>query len=275
MTGVGVVLCFAAGTGVAGAPASSLYALRVVRFWIKQFGLERSGTNYAKALVEMSCPDVRVLATMLGSKHAAPDLDHHVALLEQGDVGIAITDLQASDYPKIVSAYRDRSMVAMLCIRDAVTWVDAYERHRARREKRDAVTLDRDRLQDLAVQWVEWIYAMHDWSETTPLRTLWVVHHQVVRHPRLLLDQVAFLGASCGDPVDVGYLRKAGDQHGSENMTSRPYRTRQYRDVYSGAGQIEAVDVGWFLEIIEELDTRGIARTYLWDRKPLRRRGRS
>ncbi len=244
----------------------------MARIWIKQFGLERSGTNYAKALVEMSCPDVRVLATVLGSKHAAPDLDHHVTLLEQGDVGIAITDLQVSDYPQIVSAYRDNSMAVMICVRDAVTWADAYERHRAKREKRDEVMLDRDRLRVLATQWVDWIYAMHDWSERSPLRSFWVVHHQVVRQPRLLLEKVAALGASCGDPAEVGYLRKAGDHHGSENVTGRPYRTRQYREVYSGAGRIEAADVDWFVEQVEERDVRGVARTYLWDRKPLRRK---
>lgn len=249
-----------------------VYARVVAETWIKQYGLERSGTNYAKALAEMSCPDVRVLATVLGSKHAAPALDHHVALLEQGDVGIAITDLQPDDFASIVAAYRDRSMAVMLCARDAVTWIDAYERHRARREKRDPVILDRERLTELAAMWVDWITTMTDWAAQTDLRTMWVIHHQVVRDPQLLVDSVAALGTTCGPAAEVGYLRKAGDHHGSENVTGRPYKVRQYREIYEGAGQISADDVEWFCDLIGELDTRGLATQYLWDRKPLKRR---
>lgn len=246
----------------------------MVRIWIKQFGLERSGTNYAKALVEMSCPDVRVLATVLGSKHALPDLDHHVDLLDQGDVGIAITDLTPSDFPEIVSAYRDSSLAVMICVRDAVTWIDAYERHQARRQKRDEVILNREGLGALAQQWIDWIYAMSDWAERSGLRHFWVGHHQAVRRPQSVLDQVVALGAACGEAAEVGYLRKAGDHHGSENVTGRPYRTRQYREIYAGRGQIAEADVEWLVGVIGELDVRGIAGRFMWDRKPLRRKGR-
>jgi hypothetical protein len=94
--------------------------------WFKQFGLERSGTNYVKALMEISCPDVRVLATLLGSKHAPPNLDDAVDKLAVGDVGIAVTDLDESDFPAIIAAYREHRMGVLLCVRDAVTWIDAY-----------------------------------------------------------------------------------------------------------------------------------------------------
>ena len=238
------------------------------RLWVKQYGLERSGTNYAKALLEMSCPDVRVLATVLGSKHYPPDLDHHVALLERGDVGIAVTDLQPCDYPDIVDAYRQRRMGVLLCVRDAVTWADAFERHQARRQKRDPVLLDRDALSELVRRWVGWIHDMSDWSRESGMRTTWAVHHQVVRDPQDLVDRIGVWGGRCGPAVEVGYLRKAGDHHGSENVTRRPYRPHQYRDIYAGEGQIRADDVDWLCDLVREIDDRGIAVPFLWDRRP-------
>ena len=240
--------------------------------WVKQFGLERSGTNYVKALLEMSSPDVRVLATVLGSKHAPPDLEAQVARLELGDVGIAVTDLDASDFPLIIEAYRDRTMGVVLCVRDVVTWMDAYERHMARREKREAVVLGRDQVEALARTWAQWVSSMSEWSQTSGLRSLWAVHHEVVRQPQALVDAVAGWGGTPGQAVPVNYLRKAGDHHGSANVTQRPYRTRQYRDVYSGAGQVQADDVEWARAVALECDTTGLAERFLWDRRPLRKR---
>lgn len=241
--------------------------------WFKQFGLERSGTNYVKALMEISCPDVRVLATLLGSKHAPPNLDDAVDKLAVGDVGIAVTDLDESDFPAIIAAYREHRMGVLLCVRDAVTWIDAYERHRARREKREPEILDRQRLEELTDLWITWIYDMAAWSATTPLHTFWVNHHEIVRKPQRLITIAESMGAQCGAPAQVGYLRKAGDRHGSTNVTSRPYHTRQYRDVYNGLGQIEPRDVDWVCSLVTMKDPQGLAQPFMWDRKPLRRRG--
>lgn len=255
------------------APVVRHYA-RVVtaQLWIKQYGLERSGTNFAKALVEMTSPDVRVLATVLGSKHARPDLDRQVALLEEGDVGIAVTDLGPTDFRSIVDAYRSRHMGVMLCVRDVITWIDAYERHMARREKRQAEVLSRERLGQLTEKWLTWVYEMSDWSESTGLRSIWAVHHEVVRHPQRFLDRVTEWGGTPGVVLPINYLKKAGDFHGSHNVTQRPYRTRQYRDAYSGAGQIHAEDVDWVCALVAREDVRGLATRFMWDRRPLRRR---
>lgn len=240
--------------------------------WIKQYGLQRSGTNYAKSLIEMSCTNVRVLATVLGSKHAAPDLENHVDMLTRGDVGIAITDLQPDDFSLICDAYRQRELAVLICVRDAVTWMDAYERHMARRENRDPLILNRDQLASLSDMWVNWIYSMTDWSAASGLRTLWAVHHNVVRNPQELLHDVSKWGTQCGPPADVGYTKKSGDHHGSENVTGRPYKARQYRDIYNGAGQIAESDIDWVCTLIDEHDTRDIARPFMWDRRPLKRK---
>ena len=243
--------------------------------WIKQYGLERSGTNFAKALIEMTSPDTRVLATVLGSKHAPPDLEGQIALLEEGEVGIAVTDLTPPDFASIVAAYKSQEIGVLLCVRDVVTWIDAFERHSARREKRDAEVLHRERLVQLADRWIDWIYSVTDWARDCGLRSTWAVHHEVVRDPQDLIRRIVEWGASPGEVANVNYLRKAGDFHGRENVTGRPYRTRQYREVYAGQGQIRIEDVDWIRARVVSRDPRGLAAPFLWDGRPLRRRSAS
>ena len=41
--------------------------LKVIMKFIKQYGLERTGTNYLKALIESNVKDVRVLSNLFPS----------------------------------------------------------------------------------------------------------------------------------------------------------------------------------------------------------------
>ena len=52
------------------------------KFFIKQFGLQRSGTNAVKALLEVNFPDIRVLTTYLGNKHKPTN---YQSLVDQSD----------------------------------------------------------------------------------------------------------------------------------------------------------------------------------------------
>ena len=52
------------------------------KFFIKQFGLQRSGTNAVKALLEVNFPEIRVLTTYLGNKHKPTN---YQTLVEQSD----------------------------------------------------------------------------------------------------------------------------------------------------------------------------------------------
>lgn len=47
--------------------------------YLKQYGYQRSGTNYLELLLRRACPNVSVLTNTLGSKHAIRDWSHWLA----------------------------------------------------------------------------------------------------------------------------------------------------------------------------------------------------
>jgi hypothetical protein len=245
------------------------------RHWVKQYGLQRSGTNYARALMESISPDARVLAAMLGNKHDLPDLDNAVARLREGDIGLAETDLTEDDFSEIVQSYESGDLRILVCVRDVVMWMDSWERYRAKRERRDVQNLSRIDIEPLVRRWIDYYTQLHDWCADSSIATSWVVHHQLVRKPEILVDVARSWGIPCADEVPrIGYMRNGSDKHSSRFISRQKYRSDQYAEVHAGAGLIALEDVSWTQELVKTLDTRGLSRNWMWRGASLRRRTR-
>ena len=243
------------------------------RYWIKQYGLQRSGTNYSRALIESLCPEARVLASILGTKHDLPDLDAAVARLREGDVGIAKTDLATEDFQEIMRAYEMGELRILVCVRDAVVWMDSLERYRAKRERREPQVLTRTTIEDWVRRWLDYYSQLHDWCESSTLSSSWVVHHQVVRNPEMVVEIAENWGIPCNDEIQrLGYMRNGSDEHSSRFISRQKYRPNQYPEVYSGAGLIALEDVRWTTDLVKSLDSRKLSRNWMWKGASLRRR---
>ncbi len=243
------------------------------RYWIKQYGLQRTGTNYARALMEAICPDSRVLAAMLGNKPELPSLEAAVASLREGDIGRAETDLTPADFEKIIQSYERADLRILVCVRDVVMWMDSLERYRAKRERRDVRALSRVDIEPLVHRWIDYYTQLHDWCEDSTFATSWVVHHQLLRKPEILVDIARSWNIPCTDRIPrIGYMRNGSDKHSSRFISREKYRPEQYAEVYSGAGLIALEDVNWTKDLVKSLDPRGLSRNWMWRGASLRRR---
>ena len=241
------------------------------RLWIKQFGLQRSGTNVAKAILETSCPQVRVLSLLLGDKHAQPEIESASARARAGDLGSAVTDLTTSDISRMCDAVDDGSLKILVCVREPLTWFDSFVRYQRRAAGRSPEPLTRPELERLADTWTQWHLALHDWCAAARWESAWVVHHDVVREPSTLTRVAGGWGAECSTPADrTGYLARGGDEHGSVYVRDRGYRAAQYRQVHGGEGLIRREDIPWALGLLDELDPADVLTRWRWDGSRLR-----
>ena len=239
---------------------------QAARLWIKQFGLQRSGTNLAKAILETSCAQVRVLSLLLGDKHHQPDIASAAARARLGDIGTAVTDLDSDDIRAMCDAVDDGSLKILVCVREPITWMDSYVRYERRSTGRSTEPLDRSRLEALARHWTRWHLDLHRWCADSRWASAWVVHHEVVRDPQVLTSIATTWGAQCETPPErLGYLARGGDEHGSTYIGQRGYRAAQYRQVHGGEGLIGSADIPWTLELLDALDPERVLTRWRWD----------
>lgn len=133
---------------------------------IHQFGLQRTGTNAVKALIEANCTGVRVLTTTLGSKHYLP----RESLLAQPDMAYVIN------------------------IKDPVTWTVAYWRYKARQASEETPPRIYDELPFQLDEWLQvWQERTHAWlalADRLPDRTIVVQHEALLRDPGAVLKRL-------------------------------------------------------------------------------------
>ena len=122
---------------------------------IKQYGLQRTGTNIIRAIVEYNHPDVRVLPTTYGSKHAPPN------------------------WPEIVG---HPELAYLVTVKDPILWTLAYHRYR----RRKALDVPGGSYQPLNPLLARYVFV---WAETTAqhmtVRELGI-NAAIVAHERIL-----------------------------------------------------------------------------------------
>ena len=101
------------------------------RFFIKQFGLQRSGTNALKALLEVNFPQIRVLTTFLGNKHEPID---YMSLQENcNKKDYAEYELTLEDVNRIQKQIADRALPIIFQIKKPIPWFDSYFRYQKKK----------------------------------------------------------------------------------------------------------------------------------------------
>jgi hypothetical protein len=92
--------------------------------YIKQFGLQRSGTNAVKALIELNFKDVCVLTNFLGDKHAEGSwglMRASVLTQNPSDYGLS------SDQVEDIRGLLDKGALPLVFnMKDPVSWVNSY-----------------------------------------------------------------------------------------------------------------------------------------------------
>lgn len=98
---------------------------------IKQFGLQRSGTNALKALVEINFKDIYVLSNYLGNKHDGTSWKTmEEFMLNQNPQEFYISEEMKDIIEKSVN---DKHLYCIINIKDPVSWLNSYYKYQRKK----------------------------------------------------------------------------------------------------------------------------------------------
>lgn len=177
---------------------------------IRQYGLQRTGTNAIKALLEENSDEpVRVLTSTHGSKHDMPTAD----------------------------ATADPALLFVVSIKDPVSWLASYHRYRKLQCESETPPRTIDPISLLAPEWLaHWrrhTVAYLTLAETMPNRTAVVQHETLLRTPGRTLKHVAnHLGLPLRPHLELfrdGYARRGDERtRGADLIDSTRRFNRNY-----------------------------------------------
>lgn len=166
----------------------------MTRIPVKQYGIQRTGTNALKALLETNCQDVDVLSSTYGSKHGFPADDL------PGDLRLVVS------------------------IKDPVTWVVSYYRFRSAKALDENPPRVYDPLETLVDQ------SLSYWASRTAAylrladereRVAIVQHETLLRDPLAVLASVKEALGLCWAPGERELFRDVCMRRGGEHDRGR------------------------------------------------------
>lgn len=97
--------------------------------YVKLYGLQRSGTNLVKALLEINFQDVTVLQSIMGSKHNPFDREQALSW-QPSDLDPRYVTMSVEEIEQVKESLRTGRMCAVLTIKNPYSWLVSYYRLR-------------------------------------------------------------------------------------------------------------------------------------------------
>lgn len=202
--------------------------------FVKVYGLQRSGTNWMKFLLEANFDDVIAVDLPLGSKHELPRPKE--ALEEWRHMAERPIDTDRVPYTldQLEGALTAGDVRAVVVIKPLLPWLVSFFRYR-RLKERDAYP---ELTPDLAGRWTRrWIDMNAALVTSTPAfgwRSAIVDYHALLEHfDRAMrsLQQSLELGRAGDAPwvsSDRAMRRSTDEMHQEEVVSDRPFRRSYY-----------------------------------------------
>ena len=203
---------------------------------IKQFGLQRSGTNIVRALLQINFEDVVVLQNFLGDKHTAISweiMERNLRDQVPDEFGISDTVRQ-----EISMNLTSRNLYFVFNIKDPITWINSYYKYQKLKfEHRNPgleLSFDLDFAHRVLPRWAENVKSWLNFYLSNEDRCVVFQHETVLLGPSALLTQAKekFGLIVAGDSiVDLlsGYALRGTDLHyGKELINEKVSFDRDY-----------------------------------------------
>jgi hypothetical protein len=240
--------------------------------FVKQLGLQRSGTNALRALIEINWPRVEVLVKRLGNKHEPTSWERLGRCLvsaegwEQG--------LSADVRERLKGLIERKELPLVVSSKEYVPWVVSYYRYQRRKvlygNPEAEFPLDRRFVERVTGHWIE---AMLSWRAMARMArfAVEVEHLQLLSAPGAVLRRIqAALGLDWEISVTTleGYARRGTEfMRGEELIDSRIVFDPGYHlgelwrghvpgKVLKGLEESERVMRGQYPELADLLDYR-------------------
>ena len=103
--------------------------------YIKQYGIQRSCTNFVKVLLENNLEDTVILTNILGWKHG-PHKDKIDWEGKDWNAGKKVEDYVSSkELSSIKNAYMEERIQYIICLKDPYAWLMSYSKYMNRQDK--------------------------------------------------------------------------------------------------------------------------------------------
>lgn len=217
--------------------------------YIKQFGLQRSGTNALKALIEINFKNVIVLSNYLGNKHEPTSwskLEEKAVTENPEDFGLENVNKQ-----QVIEEVRSRKIPVIINIKDPVSWVNSYYKYQLKKAlfKNPNTNLQFDtQFSERALSsWEENVLSWIKFHDEHP-KSIVFLHEEIVSgldHQLEAIRSMFDLQVDETYPTGLlkGYARRGTDsQHGADLVNSKMDFGREYH-----------LEGGWKKDIPENL----------------------
>lgn len=94
---------------------------------IKQYGLERSGTNYIRALIEQNIDNVRVISNLFGHKHKKYTPINYIAYDYKKDKEVK-TELDDEKINHIRQQFIEDKVYYLITVKEPYSWIVSYNK---------------------------------------------------------------------------------------------------------------------------------------------------
>lgn len=235
---------------------------------VKLYGLQRSGTNVAKGLLEVNFEDVVVLQSILGSKHRPFDRQRALSW-QSSELDARYVRISAEEIDQVKESLRTRRMCAVLSIKSPYSWLVSYYRLAKRKERERRKKRKRHRLHGRIAPsaWWRWLLVRRA-RKSAPSPVQWnpvFIRNGLLLWIRMNRDWLHDLRDEFGDKlivsfydeivVDSGPWLEAVESRFSltrkcDLITSLPKATLRGNDSHFGEAVMseERFDRGYYLE---------------------------
>lgn len=192
---------------------------------IKQFGLQRSGTNALKAIIEVNTPSI-VLPTTFGNKH---DEASWISMDEWARSHVPEAGLDPDVYRRALVDLETRQLFCVFSVKEFASWVASYHRYQAAKAKfRDPsanLSFDQRFVLRSFESWSKVIDSFDVFVADNPDTSLLVQHERLLRAPgEVLAEFTGKSGVACSEHPELflsGYARRGLESHrGSDLINS-------------------------------------------------------
>lgn len=203
--------------------------------FVNQLGLQRSGTNAVKALIECNCEDSYVMAELLGHKHKP---------IDWSQIGKAVAEEELADTfgrlgaQMLADEVRNKELRFVVSVKDPVSWLWSYFRYSRRkflrRNPKARFELDDEYVRKALTAWKRNVSSWIPFVIEHETKSAIVQHEHLVQDPGRTLDQVVHkldLKYLSNEPQLFlnGYAKAGGELHrGSEIIDSQLSFDRRY-----------------------------------------------
>lgn len=195
---------------------------------IKQYGLERSGTNYIKALLEINLEDVRVLSNLYGHKHKKFDIteDKVQKYNPKKDKNVK-TDLSDQDLKVIKELFINKEINYIVSFKDPFSWVLSCHNYLGKGKPLS------DKLIKKYI--TRWNVVNRDWIDkilnNKNLNSIGVIYDDLLLNPSNVIDKISKsfnLNLKKNFSNIKNKMKKGVDVKGEKNIGKRKFKKTDY-----------------------------------------------